>query len=131
QDAIWSYDEAAGAWYLHRFYKHQADLNIGNPAVREEIDRIMGFWLQLGVSGFRLDAVPFLIEHLGLPEGQENEDDPHLYLTKLRAFLSWRRAGAILLAEANITMDEVDEYFGAGDRMHMIFNFKLNQHLFL
>jgi maltose alpha-D-glucosyltransferase/alpha-amylase len=132
QEATWTYDEAAQAWYMHRFYKHQADLNIANPQVREEIERIMGFWLQLGVSGFRLDAVPFLVEYRGLPEEQQPREDPHAYLGELRRFLSWRRAEAAMLAEANITMDEVDEYFGpAGERLHMIFNFMLNQRLFL
>ncbi len=131
QEAIWSYDEVAGAWYLHRFYKHQADLNIANPQVREEIDKVMGYWLQLGVSGFRIDAVPFLIEYLGLPEEATPQEDPHLYLTHMRDFLSWRRSEAMMLAEANITLDQTDEYFGDGDRMHMIFNFMLNQNLFL
>jgi maltose alpha-D-glucosyltransferase/alpha-amylase len=132
QESTWTYDEVAQAWYMHRFYKHQADLNIANPEVKEEIQKVMGFWLQLGVSGFRLDAVPFLIEYRGIPESQQPKEDPHKFLTELRDFLSWRRAEAVLLAEANITMDQVDEYFGAeGDRMHLIFNFTLNQHLFL
>lgn len=132
QDTTWTYDEAAQAWYMHRFYKHQADLNIANPEVREELEKVMGFWLQLGVSGFRLDAVPFLIEYRGVPEDVRPKDDPHLYLNELRSFVSWRRAEAMLLAEANITMDQVLEYFGpSGDRLHMIFNFMLNQHLFL
>ncbi|KAA2237803.1 alpha-amylase family protein [Salinarimonas soli] len=132
QQATWTYDETAGAWYMHRFYKHQADLNIANPAVRAEIEKIMGFWLQLGVSGFRVDAVPFLIEHRGLEEQEKPKGDPHRYLTRMRDFLSWRKAEAILLAEANITMDEVDDYFGAeGDRMHLIFHFMLNQNLYL
>ena len=132
QDAIWTYDELAGAWYLHRFYKHQADLNIANPDVREELDKVMGYWLELGVSGFRVDAVPFLIEYLGLPDGKRPDGDPHLYLSYLRNFLSWRRAEAMMLAEANIALEETDEYFGrTGDRMNMIFNFMLNQHVFL
>jgi len=131
QEAIWSYDEAAEAWYLHRFYEHQADLNIANPEVREELDKVMGYWLALGVSGFRTDAVPFLIEYKGLPEEAQPKQDPHLYLTHMRDFLSWRKAEAMMLAEANITLDQTDEYFGDGDRMHMIFNFMLNQHLFL
>jgi maltose alpha-D-glucosyltransferase/alpha-amylase len=117
---------------MHRFYKHQADLNIANPEVREELEKIMGFWLQLGVTGFRLDAVPFLIEYRGVPMEEQPKEDPHLYLSELRDFVSWRRAQAMLLAEANITMDQVEEYFGpSGDRLHMIFNFMLNQHVFL
>jgi maltose alpha-D-glucosyltransferase/alpha-amylase len=132
QDTTWTYDEVAQAWYMHRFYPHQADLNIANPEVREELEKIMGFWLQLGVSGFRLDAVPFLIEYRGVPEEERPKEDPHEYLDRIRDFLSWRRAEGMLLAEANITMDQVDEYFGpSGDRLHMIFNFMLNQHLFL
>jgi maltose alpha-D-glucosyltransferase/alpha-amylase len=132
QDTTWTYDEVAQAWYMHRFYKHQADLNIANPKVRLEIEKIMGFWLQLGVSGFRIDAVPFLIEYRGLPQSEQPKQDPHEYLAELRDFISWRRAEGVLLAEANITMDQIDEYFGPhGDRMHMIFNFMLNQHLFL
>lgn len=132
QDTTWTYDEVAQAWYMHRFYPHQADLNIANPEVREELEKVMGFWLQLGVSGFRLDAVPFLIEYRGIPEEERPKEDPHEYLDRMRDFASWRRAEAMLLAEANITMDEVDEYFGpTGDRLHMIFNFMLNQNLFL
>ena len=129
QKAIWTYDRKAGAWYLHRFYKHQADLDITNPEVREEIDKIMGFWLQLGVSGFRLDAVPFLIEHLGVENPPAEK--PSAYLGDMRRFLSWRRAESVLLAEANVTMKEIGDYFGDGDRMHMVFNFLLNQHIFL
>lgn len=134
QDAVWTHDEAAGAWYMHRFYAHQADLNIANPAVREEILRIMGFWLELGVEGFRVDAVPFLIEYKGLEE--EPERDPLLLLSEMRDFLSWRRAGAIMLAEANVTRDVVPDYFGgrefgADERMHMVFDFPLNQRLWL
>ncbi|HZH28998.1 MAG TPA: alpha-amylase family protein [Azospirillaceae bacterium] len=130
QDSTWTYDEVAGAWYHHRFYEHQADLNIACPAVRDEIESIMGFWLQLGVSGFRVDAVPFLIEYEGVdvPPGRE---DPHAYLTEMREFISWRKAEGILLAEANIPFDQADEYFGRGDRLHMMFNFMLNQHTFL
>jgi maltose alpha-D-glucosyltransferase/alpha-amylase len=131
QDSTWSYDEAAGEWYLHRFYPHQPDLNIANPAVREEITKIMGFWLQLGVSGFRLDALPFLIEYKGIERDEHPQESPHAYLTELRDFISWRKAEGMLLAEANVTVDEIDEYFGSGDRMHMLFNFMLNQHVFL
>lgn len=134
QDAVWTHDEKAGAWYMHRFYAHQADLNIANPEVREEIMRIMGFWLELGVWGFRVDAVPFLVEYKGLDE--EPERDPLLLLSEMRDFLSWRRAGAILLAEANVTREDAaaffgGEPFGASERMHMIFDFPLNQALYL
>ncbi|HWN41204.1 MAG TPA: alpha-amylase family protein [Thermoanaerobaculia bacterium] len=128
QDAVWAWDEEAGAYYFHRFYAHQPDLNISNPAVREEICRIMGFWLELGVSGFRLDAAPFLIEMKGM--GAEGEDQ-YAYLREFRDFLSWRRGDAILLAEANVERSKMDQYFGDGVRLHMLFSFLVNQHYFL
>jgi maltose alpha-D-glucosyltransferase/alpha-amylase len=127
QDSTWTFDRAAGAWYFHRFYKHQPDLNVGNPAVREEIERIIGFWLALGVAGFRLDAVPFLI---GLDE-PPHECDPFEYLQELREFVSFRRGDAVLLAEANVTPEDAGAYFGSGEKLHMLFSFWLNQHLFL
>lgn len=130
QDSTWTWDGTAGAWYMHRFFEHQPDLNITNPDVREEIERIMGFWLQLGATGFRLDAVPFLIEHRGV-KAPAPQRDPYRYLVEMRDFLDWREAESVLLAEANIEMTEVDEYFGSGDRLQMIFNFLLNQHFFL
>jgi maltose alpha-D-glucosyltransferase/alpha-amylase len=126
QDAIWDWDEVAGAWYYHRFYIHQPDLNIANPEVREEICRIMGFWLELGVSGFRLDAAPFLIE---MKTAEGDGEEQYAYLREFRDFLSWRRGDAILIAEANVTREEVSQYFGEG--IHMLFSFLLNQHLFL
>lgn len=129
QDSIWTYDKAAKAYYHHRFYDFQPDLNTANPAVREEIRKVMGFWLELGISGFRVDAAPFLIDMEGT---QTNADEnPYRYLTEMRTFLSWRSRDAILLAEANVTMDKVMKFFGDGTRFHMIFNFFLNQHVFL
>ncbi|HKI00832.1 MAG TPA: alpha-amylase family protein [Thermoanaerobaculia bacterium] len=128
QDSIWAWDDVAGAYYLHRFYVHQPDLNISNPAVREEICRIMGFWLELGVSGFRLDAAPFLI---GLKKAGEPGDDQYAYLREFRDFLSWRRGDAILLAEANVSRDKVSQYFGDGAKIHMLFSFLVNQYYFL
>ena len=134
QEAVWTYDRTAKAWYMHRFYAHQADFNIANPAVRAEILKIMGYWLELGVWGFRIDAVPFLIEYKGLDE--EPDRDPLLLLSEMRDFLSWRRAGAIMLAEANIERETAPDYFGgrefgADERMHLILDFPLNQALFL
>jgi maltose alpha-D-glucosyltransferase/alpha-amylase len=129
QQSTWSYDEAARAFYHHRFHSHQADLNIANPEVRREIERIVGFWLELGVSGFRIDAVPFLLDHMAeLPDGW---DSPFDYFRELRRFLSWRKAEAILLGEANVTLDEARQYFAEGDGIHLLFNFVLNQQLFL
>ena len=129
QKGIWTYDRKAKAWYLHRFYHHQPDLNIANPAMRDEVKRIMGFWLELGVSGFRLDAAPFLIEHKGIDAA--DAPDPFDYITAFRAFLSWRTGDAVLLAEANVPPEHIEEYFGEEQRLHMLFNFLLNQYLFL
>ncbi|MGZ9811185.1 alpha-amylase family protein [Pseudoroseicyclus sp. H15] len=134
QEAVWTYNRQAQAWYMHRFYKHQADLNIANPAVREEILKIMGFWLALGVAGFRIDAVPFLIEYKGLKD--EPDRDPLLLLSEMRDFLDWRSEGALMLAEANVERKKVPDYFGGrqygtDERMHMIFDFPLNQYLWL
>ena len=131
EDSNWDYDEVAGKWYLHRFYSHMPDLNIANPRVRDEISKIVGYWLELGLSGFRVDAAPFVIELAGAePEAGE---DPHGYLRDLRAFANRRRGDAILLAEANLPPEEQRRFFGdeGGDEMHMLFNFILNQHVFL
>jgi maltose alpha-D-glucosyltransferase / alpha-amylase len=129
QKSTWTYNKQAGAYYFHHFYDCQPDLNIGNPAVREEILKIMGFWIQLGVSGFRLDAAPFLVDMTGIE--RRDLKDPMDFLTQMREFLSWRSRDAIILAEANLPPNEVKAYFGDSDRFHMMFNFFLNQHLFL
>lgn len=129
QDTTWTYNEEAGAYYFHRFYDHQADLNVTNPEVREEIHKIMGFWIALGVSGFRVDAVPYFIEIRG--EDRADVEDPFLYLKEIRNFLSWRRGDAILLAEANVSAKDIIQYFGNGDMMQMLFSFIVNQNLIL
>ncbi len=130
QKATWTRDEEAEAYYYHRFYDFQPDLNMDNPEVRTEVRRIMGYWLQLGVSGFRMDAVPFVIE--GTHDGSGGEVPMHFeYIRQMRGFLQWRTAGAILLGEANVPPAESRKYFGqAGDGIHMMFNFFVNQHLF-
>jgi maltose alpha-D-glucosyltransferase/alpha-amylase len=128
QTSTWKFDKRAGQYYFHRFYDHQPDLNTWNPYVRAEIQKIMGFWLQLGVSGFRMDAVPFLIEKKGA--GIEHQQDFGL-LKEMRDFLQWRSGHAILLAEANVPPDESLEYFGAdGERLQMMLNFPVNQRVF-
>jgi len=129
QQTTWTFDAQAGAYYFHRYYDQEPELNIANPLVRKEIAKIVAFWLELGVSGFRVDSVPFLIEFKGIP----NTDglDPHDYLRGLRFQASWHRGDAVLLGEANLVPEEVPAYFGTGDQMHMIFNFWVNQHLFL
>jgi maltose alpha-D-glucosyltransferase/alpha-amylase len=128
QTTTWTRDRVAGKYYFHRFYEHQADLDVHKPLVRREIERIMGFWLQLGVSGFRMDAVPFLIESKG-PGVVPSQDFDILH--QMRDFLQWRRRDAILLAEANVPPDESMQYFGdKGDRLQMMLNFPVNQRLF-
>lgn len=130
QKTTWTYDKKAGAYYFHRFYDFQPDLNTADPDVQAEILRIMGFWLQLGVSGFRMDAVPFVIAEKGADiVGPPTEHFD--MLRTFREFLQWRRGDAIILAEANILPEDDMKYFGAdGDRMHMMFNFQVNQSLF-
>src|SRR5690606_12053846 len=115
QDAIWTYEKKVDAWYMHRFYEHQPDLNMMNPEVVEEVRRIMGFWLKLGVSGFRIDAAPFVIEMLGIEHEGCTEEANYKYIQQMRSFLSWRRGDAVMLAEANIEMDKVGDYVGDGD----------------
>jgi len=131
EDSNWDYDEVAGKWFLHRFYSHMPDLNIANPQVRDEVSKVVGYWLELGLSGFRVDAAPFVIELAGTEA--ERGQDPHAFLRDLRAFLNRRRGDAILLAEANLPAKDQRRFFGdeGGDEMHMLFNFFLNQHLFL
>jgi maltose alpha-D-glucosyltransferase / alpha-amylase len=129
QKSTWSYDREAKAWYFHRFYDFQPDLNTSNPRVQAEILKIMGFWIQLGVSGFRMDAVPFVIATKG-PKVRKPVEQYDM-LRSLREFLQWRQGDCIILAEANVVPDTDMEYFGkAGDRMQMMFNFQANQNLF-
>lgn len=129
QKSTWSYDEVAKSWYFHRFYDFQPDLNTANPDVQAEILKIMGFWVQLGVSGFRMDAVPFVIARKGVNVTDPIEQWDMLRL--FREFLSWREGEAIILAEANVLPKTDMEYFGSsGERLHMMFNFQVNQNLF-
>lgn len=128
QETTWTFDRTAKAYYFHRFYKHQPDLNMENPKVRKEICKVMGFWLKLGVSGFRVDAAPFILEMKTVGDGASN---PYAYFHEFREFLTRRKGDAILLAEANVAMDHIGEYFGEGTRMNMLFNFILNQNIFL
>jgi maltose alpha-D-glucosyltransferase/alpha-amylase len=129
QETTWTWDKLAKAYYFHRFYKFQPDLNTSNPEVQAEILKIMGFWIQLGVSGFRMDAVPFIISKKGADVRKPVEQ--YDMLRAFREFLQWRQGDCIVLAEANVLPKTDMEYFGHdGDRMHMMFNFQVNQHLF-
>jgi maltose alpha-D-glucosyltransferase / alpha-amylase len=128
QKTTWSFDRAAKQYYFHRFYDFQPDLNIANPAVRDEMEKVIGFWLNLGISGFRVDAVPFLIEPISAADTAPGPDFG--WLNTFRSYLSWRTGDAALMGEANVDRDEIEDYFAAGG-MHMLFNFIANQQLWL
>jgi maltose alpha-D-glucosyltransferase / alpha-amylase len=129
QKSTWNYDKKAKAYYFHRFYDFQPDLNTANPDVQAEILKIMGFWLQLGVSGFRMDAVPFVISKKGACVTRPTEQ--YDMLRAFSEFLTWRKGEAIILAEANVLPNTDLKYFGEfGERLQMMFNFEVNQHLF-
>lgn len=129
QKTTWTYDKKAKAYYHHRFYDHQPDLNIDNEEVRAEIKRIMGFWLQLGVEGFRVDAVPFILETQN--PGGKNKKIRFEYLREMRRFLQWRKGDSVMLGEANVAPKDSGKYFGdEGDGIHLMFNFYVNQYIF-
>jgi maltose alpha-D-glucosyltransferase/alpha-amylase len=129
EKTTWTWDDKAKMFYYHRFYWHQPDLDTGNAAVRNEIDKIIKCWLQLGVSGFRVDALPFIITAKG--PGKTGFGDCPEYLLEMRQALSWHSGDAVFMAEANLPPEQVPIYFGEGERVHIIFNFYANQHLFL
>jgi trehalose synthase len=134
EDSIWEYDEKTEEWYLHRFYRTQPDLNITNPLVRDEIAKAMGFWLELGISGFRVDAVPFMLETTGVDEQElARFHDPHHYLRELRSFLGRRTGDGIMLGEVNLPHDQQATFFGGteGDELTMQFDFIGMQNLYL
>ena len=133
EDSIWELDEKTGEYYLHRFYKHQPDLDVTNQAVRDEIAKVMGFWISLGISGFRVDAVPFLLQTDDMPEGADGFADPHAYLRHLRSFLGRRSADGIMLGEVNLPHPQQLEFFGGpdGDELTMQFDFIAMQNMYL
>jgi maltose alpha-D-glucosyltransferase/alpha-amylase len=125
----WSWDPVANAYYWHRFFHHQPDLNFDNPHVRRAMQRVMRFWLDMGVDGMRLDAVPYLIEREGTT--CENLYETHLVLKELRAELDRSYSNRMLLAEANQWPGDVCAYFGSGDECHMAFNFPLMPRIYM
>jgi trehalose synthase len=134
EDSIWEYDEKTEEWYLHRFYRTQPDLNITNPRVRDEIVKAMGFWLELGISGFRVDAVPFMIETTGVDRAElDRFPDPHEFLRHLRSFVGRRTGDGILLGEVNVPHKDQKVFFGGknGDELTMQFDFIGMQNLYL
>jgi maltose alpha-D-glucosyltransferase/alpha-amylase len=129
ESSNWGWDPVAKAYYWHRFYAHQPDLNFDNPRVVREVVNVMRYWLDMGVDGMRLDAVPYLIER----EGTNNENLPetHGVLKRLRAELDRRYGDRMLLAEANQWPEDVLQYFGEGDECHMAFHFPLMPRIFM
>jgi maltose alpha-D-glucosyltransferase/alpha-amylase len=129
EDDVWSYDEVADAYYFHRFYHFEPGLNLSNPDVREEIRNVMGYWLRLGVDGFRLDAASHMISAKGFESTQP--DDPHGVLRNLRRFITKRKGDAVLLGEVDVDPGELRDYFDDGRELTMLFNFLLDNYLFL
>ncbi|RUR01039.1 alpha-amylase family protein [Labedella endophytica] len=126
EEGTWFLDEKSGQYYRHSFYRHQPDLNTANPTVRDEIAKIIGFWFQLGVDGFRVDAVPYLLD-------DDTPDDPYDFLRTLRRYVGRRSGTGMLLGEVNLPHDEQFEFFGDkdGDGLTMQFDFVTNQALYL
>jgi maltose alpha-D-glucosyltransferase/alpha-amylase len=125
----WTYDTEAGAYYWHRFFSHQPDLNFDNPRVVSAIVQVMKRWLDAGVDGFRLDAVPYLIERDGT--SNENLPETHEIIKRLRAELDAYAPGKVLLAEANMWPEDVQQYFGEGDECHMAYHFPLMPRIYM
>jgi len=125
----WTYDPVAKQYFWHRFYSHQPDLNFENPAVHEAVLRVLDFWLDMGVDGLRLDAVPYLYERDGT--NCENLPETHVYLKSLRRHIDSRYRNRMLLAEANQWPEDAAAYFGDGDECHMNFHFPLMPRLFM
>jgi maltose alpha-D-glucosyltransferase/alpha-amylase len=125
----WTWDDTAKAYYWHRFFSHQPDLNFDNPRVLREVLNIMRFWLDLGVDGLRLDAVPYLIERDGT--NNENLAETHDVLKAIRAALDAHAPGRMLLAEANQWPEDAQQYFGTGDECHMSFHFPLMPRMYM
>jgi maltose alpha-D-glucosyltransferase / alpha-amylase len=122
QKSTWTYDEVAGQWYMHRYFDFMPDLNITEPNVRDEMNKVLGFWLELGISGFRVDSLQFMIETIGT----RASDKPVSYLQSLVEFMERRRGDAIFLGEANVSPGEQQRYFAIdnGDGVQMLFDFR-------
>ena len=125
----WTWDEEAGAYYWHRFFSHQPDLNYDEPAVQDAMLEVLRFWCDLGLDGFRLDAVPYLYEREGT--NCENLAETHAFLKKVRETIDTEYPDKVLLAEANQWPEDVVEYFGDGDECHMAFHFPVMPRMFM
>lgn len=134
EDSIWEKDETTGEWYLHHFYSFQPDLNIANPLVRDELIKVIGFWTQMGVDGFRVDAVPFILDTTGFTAAEKKDfGDPLEFLRETCNFLRRRTGDGILLGEVNVPYEEQHQFFGGerGDGLSMQFDFIGMQALYL
>lgn len=125
----WTWDPVAGQYYWHRFFFHQPDLNYDNPQVQDEVFRIMDYWCEMGVDGFRLDAVPYLFEREGT--NGENLPETHAFLKRLRKHIDEKFPGTLLLAEANMWPEDSASYFGNGDECHMNYHFPVMPRMFM
>ena len=125
----WTWDDEAGAYYWHRFFSHQPDLNFDNPRVLEEVLRAMRFWLDMGVDGLRLDAIPYLVERDGT--SCENLPETHDVIKKIRQTIDAEYSNRLVLAEANMWPADVRPYFGDGDECHMAFHFPLMPRIYM
>ncbi len=133
EDSIWAFDDRTGQWYLHHFYAYQPDLNLANPKVMDELLRTIGFWLEVGIDGFRVDAVPFILQTGADSAGPGEVVDAHAVLKEVRAFLGRRKGDAMLLGEVNVPRAAQRRFFGgdAGDELHMMFDFQTMQATYL
>jgi maltose alpha-D-glucosyltransferase/alpha-amylase len=129
EDSNWAWDDQAGMYYWHRFYSSQPDLNYDNPAVREEMKNVMKFWIDMGIDGFRADAVPYLYEREGT--NCENLPETHAYLKEIRRFMDQNYPNRLLLCEANQWPEDLRPYFGDGDEFHMGFHFPIMPRIFM
>ncbi|WP_332742185.1 maltose alpha-D-glucosyltransferase [Hydrogenophaga sp.] len=125
----WSWDEVAQQYYWHRFFSHQPDLNFDNPLVLEAVLKTMEYWLEMGVDGFRLDAIPYLVERDGT--SNENLRETHTVIKAIRARIEAHYPGRLLLAEANMWPEDVREYFGDADECHMAYHFPLMPRMYM
>lgn len=129
EHSVWSYNESAGSYYYHRFYHFQPELDATNPEVLEEIKRVMDFWFAFDVSGFRLDAASHLVSMTGLEMNPKG--DPHAILRELRTFAQSRRPDSVLVGEADVKPENLARFFGDNDQLNMLFNFALNNYVYL
>jgi maltose alpha-D-glucosyltransferase / alpha-amylase len=127
QSSPWTYDEQAGQYYLHRFYRHEPDLNVAHPGLAGELMDIAGFWLEQGIAGFRVDAAHFLVQKLE----QSGDPDPHRLLRDLHRLVTDRRRDGVLLAEADVDMEQVPDFFAGGRECTLLLNFVLDCNIFL